>query len=74
MKEIRACAPKPDTKEFAIVAKDGEIMRLNAEGNAKATRLVRNEAHQKEISVEVTGQEKNRTIDVSTISMSNANR
>lgn len=54
--EIRYCAPKAKTKDFAIVQTDGIPLRLDAKGNAKAAELVRKAGKKSLFRMEVTGQ------------------
>jgi len=66
--EIRYCSPRSKTKSFAIIEADGQSFALDAAGNAKASGFVRNAGRKPRIAVVVTGELKNRTITVDSIS------
>ena len=66
--EIRYCTPGLKTKLFAIVDANGLSFVLDSAGNAKAAAFVRNVGRPPRIAVVVTGELKNRTITVDSIS------
>jgi hypothetical protein len=66
--EIRYCSPRSKTKSFAIVQSDGLSFTLDSAGNAKAADYVRTVGKKPRIAVAVTGELKDRTIAVDSIS------
>jgi len=66
--EIRYCSPRLKTKAFAIIPADGPGFALDSAGNAKAAEFVRNAGRKPRFAVVVTGELKNSTISVNSIS------
>lgn len=66
--EIRYCSPGLKTKSFAIIQADGLSFALDSVGNARAAEFVRNASRKQRIAVVVTGELKNSTIRVDSIS------
>jgi hypothetical protein len=66
--EIRYSSPRSKTKSFAIIEADGLSFVLDSSGNAKAAAFVRSAGKKPRIAVVVTGESKNRTITVDSIS------
>jgi hypothetical protein len=67
--EIRYCSPRPKTKTFEVVLSDGTRFRLDSGGNAKAVNLVRNLGKKSTVAVNVTGEMRGNTVQVSSISL-----
>jgi hypothetical protein len=66
--EIRFCSPASKTKSFAIIQSDGLSFAFDVAGNAKAAEFVRNVPRKPRIAVVVTGELKDGTIRVDSIS------
>jgi len=66
--EIRYCSPNAKTKAFTLVLDDGETLKLDTAGNAKAEELVKNTGKKRYFRVEVTGVQTKDTVKVDTIS------
>lgn len=66
--EIDYCHPGAKTKVFAIVDFDGTMFKLDTEGNAKASALVRAHPQKSRYRVEVKGKKGARTLKVESIS------
>jgi hypothetical protein len=66
--EIRYCSPDLKTKSFAIIQTDGISFALDSAGNVKAVEFVRKAGRKPRIAVVVTGELKDRTIRVDSIS------
>jgi hypothetical protein len=66
--EIRYCSPGLKTKSFAVIQTDGLSFELDSAGNAKAAEFVRNAGRKPRVAVVVTGELKDRTIRVDSIS------
>jgi hypothetical protein len=67
--EVRYCSPNAKTKSFAIVRTDGQTLKLDAGGNAKAADMVRKIGKKPLLAVAVTGERNKNTITVDTISV-----
>ena len=67
--ELRYCHPKAHTKTFAIVQEDGESLKLDVAGDAKAAEIVRNHNTKANLIVAVTGDLKKQTIQVNSIAL-----
>ena len=67
--EIRYCSPSAKTKSFAIVQSDGPSLKFDSAGNAKAAELVQKTGKKSRPAVIVTGEMKNNTIQVDSISI-----
>jgi hypothetical protein len=68
-REIRYCSPNAKTKSFAVVPSDGPSFKFDSAGNAKAIELVRKTGKKSLHAVAVTGEMKNNTIQVDSISI-----
>jgi hypothetical protein len=68
--ELRFCTPRDKTKLFSIVLPDGTSFRLDASGNAKAADLIRGRKAKTALPVSVTGEVRDKSIQVSSISLS----
>jgi len=71
--DIRACYPRANkTRSFMVVLSDGEVLALDAAGNAEAARLVDEAGKRRKgehrFAVNVTGTVSHDTIHVSSIS------
>jgi hypothetical protein len=66
--QIWYCAPRPKTKNFAVVLDDWSSLRFDASGNAMASGLVRKTAKRDFMRVTVDGQRNQRTVTVNSIS------
>jgi hypothetical protein len=67
--EIRYCSPSAKTKSFAIVQSNGPSLKFDSAGNAKAAELVQKTGKKSRPAVIVTGEMKNNTIQVDSISI-----
>ena len=70
--EIRACVPRANkTKTFMVVLLSGEVLKLDAAGNAQAAKLVkaagRSGRPQRHFAVNITGTISSGTINVNLI-------
>jgi hypothetical protein len=65
--EIRYCAPKPKTKSFAVVRRDGRALRFDSAGDAKALAYVQSAGKQRFYEVNVTGEMSGKRIQVASI-------
>jgi hypothetical protein len=65
---IRYCSPTHKTKLFAIVAQDGQTLKFDSAGNAKAAELVRNVNKKHVLDVAVSGEMTGKEIRVDSIS------
>jgi len=68
-REIRYCSPSAKTKIFAIVPPVGPSLKLDSSGNAKAAELVRKAGRKSRLDIAVTGEMKQNTIQVDSISI-----
>jgi hypothetical protein len=66
--EIRYCSPGLKTKSFAVIQADGLTFELDSAGNAKAAEFVRTAGRRPRVAVVVTGELKDSTIRVDSIS------
>jgi hypothetical protein len=66
--EIRYCSPTQKTKLFAIVGQDGQRLKFDPAGNAKAAELVRNVTKKHVFAVAVSGEMVGKAIKVDSIS------
>jgi hypothetical protein len=66
--EVLYCSPGLKTKSFAIIQADGLSLALDSAGNARAAKFVRNAGRKQRIAAVVTGELKNSTIRVDSIS------
>jgi hypothetical protein len=66
--QVRYCAPRKKTRDFAVILPDWQALRLDPAGNAKAADLVRTTAPSKVSAVSVIGQLTKDTIAVESIS------
>lgn len=66
--EIRYCSPTRKTKLFAIVNLQGERLKFDDAGNAKAADLVRNNNRKQVLAVTVSGEMAGKAIQVQSIS------
>ena len=66
--EIRYCSPTHKTKLFAIVSPEGERLKFDDAGNAKAAGLVRNYNRKRILEVTVSGEMAGKAIKVQSIS------
>lgn len=66
--EIRYCTPKPKTKSFAVVERDGRALRFDPAGDAKASAYMQSAGKQRTYEVAVTGQMNGKRIQVESIS------
>ena len=66
--ELRSCYPQAKTKSFAVVLTDGLNLKLDAEGNARAAKLVQGTPRQTTLMVVITGEANKNTINVDSIS------
>jgi hypothetical protein len=67
--DIRYCSPSHKTKLFAIVTPEGERLKLDPAGNAKAAELLRNVNKKHLLRVTVTGQMVEKTIQADSIAV-----
>ena len=67
--EIRYCAVKPKTREFALVDADWSRLRFDAAGNAQAAELARKTANTRFLRVDVSGELNKDTISLKSISV-----
>jgi hypothetical protein len=65
---IRLCAPNAKTESFGVVLKDWQISELDANGNAKASELIRTAGKQKMYMVTITGEMKRLALEVDSLS------
>ena len=66
--DVRYCSPTHKTKFFAIVGQEGQRLKLDPAGNAKAADLVRNISKKHILDVAVRGEMVGKTIRVDSIS------
>lgn len=67
--EVRFCAPKAESKTFPIVLPDGESVKLDPAGNARAAELVRSAPKGSLLEVTVTGNRIKDSINVDSLSV-----
>jgi hypothetical protein len=67
--EVRLCSPKPETKAFAIVLPDSEVLKLDSAGNAKAAEIARSAGKRSMLHVTVSGAVDKTTIQTSSMSV-----
>ena len=67
--EIRYCRPNGKTKLFAVVMEDGLRFKLDSRGNAKAAELMIKLSKQSAIKVSITGEMRDDTMKVDSISL-----
>ena len=77
--EIRLCSPGPKTRSFAVVLTDGNNLKLDAAGNAKAAELIldngkkdnskKDNGKKAQATVVVTGETSKDAIKVDSISL-----
>ena len=67
--EVRYCRANGRTKSFTLVQPDGQSFQLDAPGNAKAADIVRKGNEKFIFVVDVTGEVRDHTITVDSISM-----
>ncbi len=65
--EIRQCLPNLKTKEFILVERSGQSIKLNAEGNAKAKAMMPKTAKKSRVYVTVTGELEKNDVNVQSI-------
>jgi hypothetical protein len=68
--EIRQCSPNAKTKEYAVVDHDGQSLKLDAAGNAKAAKLVSDLHRKGRLEVNVSGRKSKETLLVTSIAAS----
>ena len=68
--EIRVCRPKLGTRTFAVVdTDDGQSVELDPSGNVKAADFVRRIGEKRLLNVTVTGDRRDHTVTVESISL-----
>jgi hypothetical protein len=67
--EIVQCAPSLRTKSFAVVQRDGQMLRLDSAGNDKAADLIRKVGRATRVHVAVTGSKTGSTIRVESVEL-----
>jgi hypothetical protein len=67
--EIRRCSPKAKTNSFAIIRPEGQVLQLDAGGNAKAAGLVRTSGRKAPLRVALTGEMSGQAVKVGSISL-----
>ena len=67
--EVLYCTPNQKTKSFAVVTGDGEDLKLDPAGNAKAEELVRTAGKKSSYYVQLTGEKKGHEITIESISL-----
>jgi hypothetical protein len=67
--DIRHCLPNAKTSSFSLVQPDGQSVKLNSAGNAKAAEITRNTAKRSRIHVTVTGEKQKNVVNVDSIAV-----
>jgi ribosomal protein S17 len=67
--EISVCRPKIRTKEFTVIDVNGQSLKLDPSGNAKAAEFVREIGQKRLLYVKVTGDRRDKTVTVDSISL-----
>ena len=67
--QVRVCRPDASTTRFALIDNDGQNLKLDASGNAKAADLIRQTGKKSYLLIMVTGEKNEHTVKVDSISL-----